>query len=544
MMKTRKQRRKFEVSGDRAIVAATPSVPTQPSLPSGVASSLARILRPQAAYRWLLPQLAAITPQYIEMTLRGALAGNHVQAWELFDLMEDTWPKLGKNLNELKNGVRNMKPTFEAYAEEDEDPTPEALQKCALVKAAWANMKPVAAADENTQETTIFDILDAWAKGVSVLEVEWHQFESKKLGIVFGPRTTYWVHPVCYAWNVSGVLGLRADARGNLSPGMAANTLTSQAQPYVIAEFPPEKFLIGIHKHKSGTALGGPMLRPLCWWWLAANFSADWMLNLAQLFGLPFRWASYDRNASDATIIAIGNMLQNMGTAGWGAFPEGSELKFLEAGKNADHSPQADMLDRADKNCDLLILGQTLTSDTGQSGKGGGSLALGKVHEGVKGEIIEACCRYAADVLNTQLFPSILRINFGEDSECPRVKFETEKEDDLVQKSTVVANLAPSAGAAIPLSYINDAFNIPTPKDGEPTLATRATEPPKLPETKVKPAGDPAAAKSKTWYDNLPGAEVIKSREAANFAHNLSVISAIKGDSEFSAALLALTKTL
>ena len=60
---------------------------------------VARILRPQAAYRWLLPQVAAITPQYIEMVMRGALAGNHVQQWELFDLMLDTWP-------ELEAGVR------------------------------------------------------------------------------------------------------------------------------------------------------------------------------------------------------------------------------------------------------------------------------------------------------------------------------------------------------------------------------------------------------------------------------------------------------
>jgi len=45
-----------------------------------ISRSLSKILRPQAAYRWLSPQLAAITPQYIEMALRGALAGNHVQA--------------------------------------------------------------------------------------------------------------------------------------------------------------------------------------------------------------------------------------------------------------------------------------------------------------------------------------------------------------------------------------------------------------------------------------------------------------------------------
>ena len=46
-----------------------------------------RILRPPARYNWLMPNVAAVTPQYIEMILKGALAGNHVQQYELFDLM-------------------------------------------------------------------------------------------------------------------------------------------------------------------------------------------------------------------------------------------------------------------------------------------------------------------------------------------------------------------------------------------------------------------------------------------------------------------------
>src|SRR6266545_4463115 len=64
-------------------------------------NSLQRILRPQAAFRWILPSLAAITPQYVEMILRGALAGNHVQQWELFDLMLDSWPELSACQQEL-----------------------------------------------------------------------------------------------------------------------------------------------------------------------------------------------------------------------------------------------------------------------------------------------------------------------------------------------------------------------------------------------------------------------------------------------------------
>ena len=103
--------------------------PQSEVMPSGIGQSMARILRPQAAYRWLLPQLAAITPQYIEMTLRGALAGNHVQAWELFDLMEDTWPRLSKNANQLKMEVEQEMAGWKArpFQEEDEPATESAF---------------------------------------------------------------------------------------------------------------------------------------------------------------------------------------------------------------------------------------------------------------------------------------------------------------------------------------------------------------------------------------------------------------------------------
>ncbi len=441
--------------------AAAPPVPQ-----TDVSPALARILRPQAATRWLLPQLAAITPQYIESILRNALAGDHVRAWELFDLMEDTWPRLRKNAMELKNGVRNLKPEFAEFAEEEDQPTASATEKMKLVSSALRTMRPDAAADENALTGTISDLMDAWFKGVSVLEVDWQVTHAGKIGQIIAPRATFWVHPSCYGWDSNGRLGLRTDAQGR---SVATGTQVAMS---AVTDFPPDKFLIATARSKSGSALGGALLRPLAWWWCAANFSADWLLNLAQVFGLPFRWANYDPNAPQATIDAICSMLQNMGSAGWAAFPAGTTLELKEGGQRAGDTPQADMLDRADKNCDLLILGQTLTSDAGRSGKGGGSLALGKVHEGVKGDIITAAARFVVDVMQDQLFPSILRLNYGEDSECPRFALVTEKEEDLAAKAQVVSTLAlAGADGIIGLDWLGKTFDIPKPGPKEKTLA-------------------------------------------------------------------------
>ena len=505
-----------ERAGVRASLAAAPLRPISPgtpaALPPGLSTSLAKILRPQAAYRWLLPQLAAITPQYIEMVLRGAMAGNHVQAWELFDLMEDSSPRLMKNLNEVKRAVVAMDWPLAVYQDEDSPPTPEAKAKMKLVSAALRTMRPQADADENAFSGMVYDILDAWAKGQSVQEVDW---EVRPINgfprPVICPRSSYWVHPTCVSWSMDGRLGLRLELfptsnnpsihQSNnpytLTPGVWQTT-SSQPMPSGVATFPPDKFLISICKAKSGTALGGALLRPLAWWWCCANFSADWLLNLAQVFGLPFRWANYDPTAPQHTVDAICNMLQNLGSNGWAAFPAGVDMKFLEAGKAGGANPSGDLLDRAEKQMDLLILGQTLTSDTGGSGQGGGSLALGQVHAGVKGEIIQAAGNFAAGVINSQLIPSILRLNFGDADEAPEFKPVPKKPEDAMANAQRDQILL-AAGMAMPRGWVYKRHGIPVPAAGEETIG--GAPPP--PNPNLNPNLNPPAQPDKGPPDKL-----------------------------------------
>lgn len=466
--------------------------PKQTALPvaaptPAITGELGRILRPQAAYRWLLPSLAAITPQYVEMTLRGALAGNHVQQWELFDLMLDTWPELAACAQELTDAVTGMQPVFSPFIEEGEKPTDTALEKSRLVSSALRSMRPKAAVDENDFDGTIRDLVDGWFRGVTALEVDWRVAQLGKHGPVVSPRATFWVHPVCYAWSAQGELGLRNDAQGRI-PG--AGSTSAQPMPSSVMPFPEHKFLVGIHKAKAGTALGGSLLRPLAWWWCAANFASDWVLNLAQVFGLPFRWANYDPNAPQDTINAICSMLQNMGSAGWAAFPAGTTLELKETGTGSDHSPQGELLDRADRYARLLILGQTMSGSHGTMGKGGGQ-AFGSVEEGVKEKRAASCAKYVAGVLNNQLIPSLLELNYGNSSEAPTVQFMNEKEGSLqeAQRDQVLA----AAGLKIGANFLRQKYGIPAPDEDEETIGGGKADAPADPKDPMppKPGEDP-----------------------------------------------------
>ena len=285
--------------GPKSAAPATPD--TLGTAAANLSPSLARILRPQAAYRWLLPYIANITPTYIESVLRGALAGNHVQAWELFDLMCDSNPEIASCIGEYVDGVTKKQVIIEPFHEEDEEPSPQAVKNQKIVSKALRSMRPSADADEDALPGTIRNILFSRFHGQSVLEVDYTVANGELnliplagIGRIVAPRCTFWVHPVCYGWSMEGRLGLRvalanevrmiSDTAKRQKPGTAGqggmsmveppawNWMSSQPMPSYLQPFPENKFLLALFKAKAGTALGGSCLRPLAWWVVLCQF--------------------------------------------------------------------------------------------------------------------------------------------------------------------------------------------------------------------------------------------------------------------------------
>src|SRR5262249_8942747 len=147
------------------------------------------------------------------------------QQWELFDLMLDNWPVLASCVQELTYGIERKKLIFDPYHEEDEQPTPSAVEKSQLCCHALYNFMPDVASDENDYEGMIRDLISAWFVGVSVQEIVWRTDSD---GVM--PAFTQWAHPRYLGFNDAGALGLNvARPRGG-----------AQWQP-----FPDNKFLIG-----------------------------------------------------------------------------------------------------------------------------------------------------------------------------------------------------------------------------------------------------------------------------------------------------------
>ncbi|MFN0068334.1 MAG: DUF935 family protein, partial [Limisphaerales bacterium] len=440
--------------------------PAPPPLPPILAAparrpaggDLQRALVPQAAPAWTQWLQRDYTPDRIEQTLRGALAGNHVDQWELFHLMEDTWPRLAKNLSEVKRAVAALDWQVQPWAEDDAPPAPEADARArALSRALWT-MRPRPGAPEADFPGLIRDVLDAWGKGSVVIELDWEQRRDPVLGALWCPRAARWVEPRAWSWSPEGAIMLRADAlRGG--PRGARPAKATELVP-----FPPHKFIVGICRARTAHPLAAALLRPLAWWWCCANFSGAWLLNLAQIFGLPLRWATYDP-ARPGLLAEIADMMENLGSAGWGVFPQGTALEIKEATKPGGATPQDSLLDRADRNCDLLILGQTLTTDVGASG----SLALGEVHKSVRDDVVLAAAEWAADVLTQQLAGSFCELNWGGRELCPELNPQPHKAEDRKARAETLAVLS-GLGMQIPRDWAHETFEVPLPAEGDDVL--------------------------------------------------------------------------
>lgn len=408
---------------------------------------------------WRGARAAHFDPARIEAVLAAALAGDHQSQWELFDLMEDTWPRLAKNIAELKRAVTSMRWTVQPWAEADAPPTPEAMERAALVEHAIWRMRPEPAAGERDFTGLLGDLFDAWFKGLSLSEIVWEERRLPDQGAVFVPRAATWVHPVNYALTPEGRLTLRLLMTDR--PGTAA----------YYADLPAYKFLVATAPHRATHFLGAGLLRPLAWWWMAQNFAAEWQLNYAQLFGVPIRWATYAAGTPAETISRIGEMLANLGSAGWAAFPEGTSLQLLEGQKTAGTSPQEAIQDRADKYCDLLILGQTLTSDPADRG----TQALGTVHERIRADVIQAAADWLASILNQQLIQAILELNYGDADNAPELRAEPVRQKDYLAQAQRDQILL-SAGIELPKAWFYERHDIPLPGSDEEVIRRNTPE--------------------------------------------------------------------
>lgn len=379
-------------------------------------------------------------PGDVRDTLAGALTGDLQRQQLLFQAMIDTWPRLQKNLSEVFREVKKAPWSFDPYCERGEEPKDSAIEKAALAEKSLQDMTPRPAYGERGNKGLIEDLAFGYFSGHQVVELRWSQkYDS------ICPRAAKVCPPRFYGYPIE----TEGEDRLMFSPD-------GQYYGTNYVDFPEHRFLLAINSgHPGHQSIAAP-LRALTGYWLAATFGLKWLLQFSQLYGVPFRWANYSDPNDKAKVCS---MLETIGSSGWGAFPENTKLNFVDASKSASSLPQKELIEMADRQCDTFILGQTLTTDVGSSG----SRALGEVHEGVRSGVIEGVAEFVADILNEQMLPSLIQLNYGDASEIPTIRADFERsrnEKEMAERDRV---LFKDMGLPVEKSWLHERHRVPAP---------------------------------------------------------------------------------
>lgn len=396
-------------------------------------------------------------PGVVRDMLEAAINGDHESAHRVFVTMENSWDRLVKNMHELRRAASRSEFVIKPYREKDSEPTTSAIEKADLVQRVIDNWKGDARRNLNSFNDFLYDIADAVGKGTSVQELRWEMVDGE-----WRVTGSYWCDP--RYWGIDPVgeeLGLR-----NIP---ASPTWTP---------FPEGLFVVGVFKNKSGPSLSYGLFRSIAWWWSIGVFSRQWLARYAELYGIPFRVVKAHPKSSVQERRDLLNDLVDMGDSGCIVVPDGAEVEIQEAAKNAGDSPQIKILEMRDRMIDILVLGQTLTTDVQDSG----SRAVAEVHADVKTERKIEVSDWVAEIVSSQLIPAIIERNYGSTDELPVMTLDLGESGDpleMAQRDQVLNQIMD-----LPLDYMQKRHRIPAITPGTEIV-------PKSAGVSGEPMGDP-----------------------------------------------------
>ncbi len=396
------------------------------------------------------PQLfgRSLSPDTVGALLDAGARGDLAAQSDLFNLMEDTWPRLRANLQNIKNAIRKLPLNVQPFTPKNGKPSASAQEKAAFVESALHLQRGYVDTTRAPLGSAVYELMDAVARGLSVVEIDWTT------------DSTGFVVPVGFRRVPSRYLGINTDGTLALRLDPAA---LSKLTPF--AKY-PGKFLTGVFQSKSGALGEAAQLRALAPLWLGHMLGWEWLVQKAELFGTPLRWANYPTTATQAEIDAITAALRNMGTASWGAFPQGTNLQILQGttpGVSGPNDPSERLMGIADRSCDIMLLGQNLSVEH----NGQGSRAASEVHREVELDLFETYAEFIVAVLNDQLIPQLIALNWGSAEEIPFVEVEISRpgrEQDMAARDKT---LFVEMGLPVSLQYLYERHHVPAPQSGD-----------------------------------------------------------------------------
>jgi len=379
-----------------------------------------------------------LTPEALATILLGVDQGDIVDYLTLAEEMEERDLHYHSVLGTRKMALSGLEIAVEA-------PTDDAAD----VKAAEF-VADVFKAD--AFENLVSDALDALGKGFSVCEIMWEK------GAKWVPKEYIWRDPRFFMFDKETGSELRLRDVEDQANGI---------------ELAPYKFITHYPKLKTGLPIRGGLARLAAVAYLCKSYTiTDW-LAFIEVFGMPIRVGKYPAGSDAAQKSALLQAVSRIGIDASCIIPDSMMIEFIDGVR----SRGGDVLfegaaDWWDSQVSKGVLGQTMTSDDGAS------LAQAKVHNEVRGDILEHDMRQLASTLRRDLVKPLVDLNLGprEETKYPKVRFVNDEPEDLEALSRSLPPFI-KMGLRVEESVILDKFGLEQPADDAVLLKAPKIDP-------------------------------------------------------------------
>ena len=221
----------------------------------------------------------------------------------------------------------------------------------------------------------------------------------------------------------------------------------------------PNKWVFHRYQYRNGDLATGGLIRPLAYIYSFRRMATIDMLRYVEKFGMPFVAAKIADNLWEDQKNKIASLVSNFSSDGGGVFSESVELEFITP-SNGGQSPYQQVLDHFERLVTRIILGQELSTSTG----GGGSFALGQVHEQVRQDLRASDCEAISASVRSSLLRPIVAFNFGTDAPVPIMEFQLDPPINMQRDGQAFASLSQGlaalaqAGIEADLDILNKRF--------------------------------------------------------------------------------------
>ncbi len=382
-----------------------------------------------------------LTPEALASIFMEADRGDVGRQSELFNEMEEKDAHLGAVLATRKLAVAGLNWLVAPASLSGED-----KEVASFVTDA---LKGISNWDE-----AVMDLLDAVGKGFSIIELVW-ELSGGRAGSKAGGKALV----TELRWRAQQEFTFAASA-SSYGAVLTQPRILTENEPVRGEELISGKFIVHSSRSRSGERSRAGVLRPCAWMYVFKHYTLkDWLL-FCERYAQPMRIGKFAPGTSEAERQVLKDAVFNMGSDAAAVISESTVIELLDAGQKGTAEIYESLASYCDRAISKAVLGQTLTTEHSS-----GSYAAAKVHETVRGDLIEADAKALAHTITAQMVTPLVRYNFGPEAAVPVFRFEHKRTEDLKALAETLKVLG-EMGVSIPASYMRERFGIPVEEGG------------------------------------------------------------------------------